>query len=303
MGYPCWVKPVNSFSSYLGFRIENDKQLFEKLGIIRDAINAIAKPYDELLEKVSLPYDLRDVGGQYCIAEQIIAGEMSATCGYVFHGEIEVYGMVDVVRLENNSTLSRLRYPSALADKVQQKAIAATKEVIAAIGFDNAAFHVEWMYDEANDQLWLVEINPRISQSHGELFRLVDGESDMAIPIDIGLNSKPQHPHGKGAFAVANKYYWRVYDDALVESVPSQEEIEALQKRFPDVCVHLTVKEGETLSERVIEDSYTYCIAEFYLGAENEEALLEKIEACKEMLTFHLNPIEESQAKRAGSRS
>jgi len=187
LSYPFWLKPVNSFSSYLGFKINDAKEFSKKLEIIRGAIDDIAKPYDELLEKVSLPYQMSDAKGDCCIAEEIISGAMFATCGYAFDTDIDVYGIVDVVRLENNSTLSRLDYPSRLPTALQNRATEATKKLMKSINYDNAAFHVEWMYDEAKDKLWIVEINPRISQSHSELFRLVDSESDMSIPVNIGF--------------------------------------------------------------------------------------------------------------------
>jgi len=288
IGYPFWLKPVNSFSSYLGFKINNEKEFKENLEITKKAINDIAEPYNELLEKVSLPYDMQEVDGTHCIAEEIIAGEMFATCGYVYRREVNVYGAVDVVRLENNSTLSRLNYPTRLSEKTRQRAVEATNKLMSSIGYDNAAFHVEWMFDEKNDKLWVVEINPRISQSHGELFRLVDSSSDMSIPINIALDRDPAIPYRKGDFKLATKYYIRVKEDAKVESIPSPDDIKKLNEKYPDVVVSIKVKEGQMLSDITVEDSYTYCIGELYLGAESEDELLNKIKECESMLPFKL---------------
>ena len=83
-------------------------------------------------------------------------------------------------------------------------------------------------------------------------------------------------------------------NDSKVLSAPSKKDIAKLQAKYPDVVVSINVNDGQMLSEIKVEDSYTYCIAELYLGAESEEALLNKIEDCKSMLPFKLSTKEKT---------
>ena len=50
----------------------------------------------------------------------------------------------------------------------------------------------------------------------------------------------------------------------------------------------IKVKKGQMLSDITIEDSYTYCIGELYLGAQSEDELVDKIKDCESMLPFKL---------------
>lgn len=300
VAYPFWLKPVNSFSSYLGFRIENAQDFNNALTKIRGAIDAIAEPYNELLDKVSLPYDMQEVDGKYCVAEEIVSGDMFATCGFVHKSEVTVYGLVDVIRLENASTLSRLQYPTKMPQNVAERAVEATKKVMSFIEYDNAAFHIEFFYNAQEDKLSILEINPRISQSHGELFKQVDGDADHSVPVDLSLGLEPRLPSGQGNHKVAAKYYIRHDEDALVLNVPGKAEFARLAQEFPDARAHILVEKGKMLSDLVVQDSYSFELADLYIGAENEEELLAKIERCKEILSFDLRPADETaQKKRA----
>ncbi|MDY6981202.1 MAG: D-alanine--D-alanine ligase, partial [Pseudomonadota bacterium] len=55
MPFPFWIKPVKSTDSFLAFRVENRQALDEALGKIREKIDYIGAPFNELLAHASLP--------------------------------------------------------------------------------------------------------------------------------------------------------------------------------------------------------------------------------------------------------
>jgi hypothetical protein len=58
---------------------------------------------------------------------------------------------------------------------------------------------------------------------------------------------------------------------------------------MPGVTVDVTVKEGDRLSELIGQDSYSYSIANIYLGAQDEAELTEKYQWCLRALPFEIN--------------
>lgn len=289
--FPFWLKPVKSFSSYLGFRVNNEKEYAEALEQIREHIGDIAEPYNELLAQVDLPPEMQGIDGTHCIAEAIISGELFSLEGYAQKGEVHIYGVIDTLRTGNESTLSQLQYPSQLPQAVQTQAIEATKKVMQQFDYNDGAFNVEFFYNEEEEQLWLLEINPRISQSHCELFRQVNGDTHQIVPIDIRLGNTPRLPKAKGPFKLAAKYYIRHGENAMVKRVPSQQDITALNKRFPEVRFKAVVEEGKKLSDKLVQDSYSFEIGNLYLGANSEEELQKKLATCLDMLPYEFEPI------------
>lgn len=286
LDYPFWLKPIKAHSSQLGFKIESDQDFRESMEPIRQDIGHFAAIFNHLLEQVDVPSKIRPVDGGYCIAEGIISGWQCTVEGFVFDGEPQTYGVIDSVREPGSSSFARFQYPSSLDDPVKERIAAAAKKVMAHVGYDNAAFNIEFFYDEAQDRLWLLEINTRISQSHSYLFDKVDGKSNFSIMLDLGLGRRPEITPGQGTYRCAGKFFLRKYEDALVQAVPSEEELRRLHAEFPEAAVKVSVEAGTRLSELPTQESYSYELAEVMLGGENEAELLQKHERCQELLTF-----------------
>ena len=165
-----------------------------------------------------------------------------------------------------------------------------TERFVKHIGYDNAPFNVEFFYNEEQQKAWLLEINPRISQSHGDLFEKVDGMPNHKIMVDLALGQKPEFPYRQGNYQYAAKFLERRFEDALVVKVPSQADIEAVQEQIPDTLVDVFIKPGMRLSELANQDSYSYEVADILLGANSQEELLQKHQQCFEQLPFEFAP-------------
>src|SRR5690606_22121882 len=107
-----------------------------------------------------------------------VQGREFAPEGYVQHGECHIHGIIDMVIGSNGKSFERYEYPSTIPNGIQQRAIDVSKKIIAYMGFDNGCFNIEYFWNEETDDLWVVEINPRISQSHSYLFEQVKGLSN-----------------------------------------------------------------------------------------------------------------------------
>ncbi|WFM71735.1 ATP-grasp domain-containing protein [Halomonas sp. CKK8] len=291
--FPFFVKPIKSSGSRLGFRIDTPEDFYHAIEQLRDAIGLIADPFNTVLEQAQLPPEVAAVDGHFCMAEEIIGGWQCTVEGYVFQGEVVSYGIVDSLRYPQVLSFFHYRYPSGLPDEIQAEMVELTRTVMSHIGYDNAAFNVEYFWDEVQGRIWLLEINTRISQSHCDLFEKVDGISHQQVTIDLGLGNRPDMPHREGAFPIAAKFFYRVFfADARVTRVPTPDELAALEADFPGAMIAVQVEEGQWLSALPEQDSYSYALAYVWMGASSSEQLLADYDRLAARLVFEYDNIQ-----------
>jgi biotin carboxylase len=292
--FPFWVKPVKSAGSWLGFRIGDARQFRRAMLTVRRELGRFADPFNALLQRAELPPELAGLDGYACIAEEIIGGRQFTLEGYAQKGAVHVYGAVDSIRTANRRSFARYQYPSRLPASVLRRAASVTECLLRHIGFDEAAFNIEFFWSEPADRLWLLEVNTRIAQHHSDLFEKVDGVSNHQVMLDVGLGRPVQMPRREGLFECAAACWLRHDSDAVVRSVPSPQDIARLEAEVPGTVVELHVRAGQRLSDLVDQDSYSYVLALVYLGASSPSELMRRHQRCVEMLRFDLVPPEAS---------
>ena len=290
--FPFWLKPVKSVGSYLGFRIKNRREFYRAIGVIRKYIGRMAEPFNAILDMAAVPEEIRNVDGSFCIAEQIIGGKQCTLEGYVYKGKVEIHGVVDSIRHGNKSTFFHYDYPSRLPVSVQKRMTRITEDVLGHIGYNNHPFNIEFFWNQSTDNIWLLEINTRISQSHSDLFEKVDGRSNHQITVELGLGRDPDFPKRKGEFNRASKFFYRKWEDAVVTRVPTPEEIAEIHLDVPGTLIDVKVAEGVRLYDLNEQDSYSYDQAWIFIGANNYGDLGRKYRECVERLRFEFKPVD-----------
>jgi biotin carboxylase len=262
--------------------------------VIRENIGLIGAPFDAFLAMVERPDEIAGIGGYHCIAEEIIsAGHQYTLEGYVHRGEVVVYGVVDSIRSgKHRSCFARYEYPSRLPGRVRERMIEATTRFLTRIGYDDAPFNAEFYWHPQTDSIRALEVNTRISKSHCPLFLMVDGATHQKVAVEVALGRRPDFPHREGRHRVAAKFMLRVFEDGIVERVPDPADIDRLRQRFPEALIRVLVKQGTRLAHMRYQDSYSFEIAEIFLGADSQHALLEKYRAALDMLPFRIAPEE-----------
>jgi biotin carboxylase len=288
MNFPMWLKPVKSFSSELAFGVDDEAEFYEAVKKIREGIHRIGRPFEDILNRLNLPPEIEEVGGQACLAEESLTGVQAAVEGYVYEGKITVYGALDSINFPDSSSFMRHQYPSALPEPVQRRLKDVSKRVIEQVGIDNATFSIEYFYDAAHDRISLLEINPRHSQSHAEMFEYVDGVPNHHAMISLALGNDPNITPKHGKYAVAAKWYHRWFTDGVVKRVPSREEIEQIERDNPGVKIDVVPSEGQQLSEMPGQDSYSYELAHVFIGADSEDEMREKHDRALAAMPFEV---------------
>ncbi|MGD2083711.1 MAG: ATP-grasp domain-containing protein [Chromatiales bacterium] len=303
LDYPFWLKPVISFSSHLGFRIESGEDFRHAIGKIRRHIGKFSEPYDHLMQYAKQPTDVPDVHGGYCVAEALISGRLCTLEGYVFRGETTVYGVIDSIRGANQVSFQRYQRPSRLPREVQQRMIQAAGRLMTQLGLDNTPFNIEFFWNEDTDAISLLEVNPRLSKSHCPLFVMTSGASHHEVAIDVALGRQPDFPREEGRFAIAAKFMPRTYEDAEVRRAPTLEDITRIQERFPGTLMSIHVKEGMRLSDLPNQDSYSFELADIFMGADDEDELIGRFYEVMDMLDFRFSAEVPTNYERGGSPS
>ncbi|NED86180.1 ATP-grasp domain-containing protein [Streptomyces sp. SID11233] len=280
VGFPMWLKPALAYSSELAYGVSDMAEFRTAVNTIREGIDRVGRPFNEVLKLLDLPPEMAGVGGQVCLAEEAMTGIQVAVEGYVNDGEVTVYGVLDSINYSGSSCFLRHQYPSALPPSVIQKLHEVSERTMRQIGMDSATFSIEYFYDPKTGDVSLLEINPRHSQSHAELFDYVDGAPNHHRMISLALGNDPALPGGKGPYSVAAKWYYRWFGEGTVHQVPTPDELAAIEREIPGVRIDVVPAEGQKLSSVSQQDSYSYEIAHIFTGADDEEGLRRKFDQC-----------------------
>ena len=291
---PFWIKPIKSYGSYLAYRIENKEQFNKCIEEAREHIDLMVEPFTYIFDKYKVSPEISKMK-EKMFAETVIAGHQCTAEGYSVNNKIEVYGIIDSILEGDTSSFARYEYPSSLNQEAQDRIAEVSKKVIRQIGLKTSAFNIEYFYNEKTGEINLLEINPRMSQSHGDMFEKVHGLSHHEIMLNIALGRKPVKLDKKGDFKVASHFMLRSFKPGIVTSVPTEEKINELKKKYPDFDIMLNVKEGMDLDDMAEHhiDSYSYVMANIFLGAQSRKELLEKYNNVVEELAIKTDPKEE----------
>ncbi len=199
------------------------------------------------------------------------------------------YGIVDSIRESNSSSFARYQYPSILPLEVEHRMIDIARRAITGIGLHNSPFNIEFFYDQTANQIFLLEINPRISQAHADLFEKIHGHSHHAVMVDLALGRSPSVMEKKGKYNIAGHFMVRTFENGKVIKTPSHEKIQKVKSLFPDTNMKILVQEGDCLSElAAVQDSYSYELANIFIGGRDEADLLDKYKKTLEILSFRI---------------
>jgi hypothetical protein len=286
VGYPCWIKPVKSFSSDLAFEVTSDREFADAVREIRAGVGRVGEPFEYLLEYADLPDRIADAGGQAALAERALSGARAAVEGYCLGDKVEIHGVLDSLVYPEVSSFLRHQYPSQLPGALQERLADVSRRVIEHIGLTNTTFSIEFFVDPDSGEINLLEINPRHSQAHAAMFEQVDGFANHHYQVRVALGEDPARPHDEGPWAISARYYLRRFTDGLLVRGPSPEDIAAVERDFDGVIVTRRAQDGKRLSDLHAQDSYSYDLAEIVVGAQNVAAMEEKYEQVVAALPF-----------------
>jgi len=286
---PFWIKPIKSYHSYLAYQIKDKDHFYECLKEVREHIDFMSEPFSYIVSEYNMPENISGMK-EKMFAETPISGFQCTVEGYVYNDEIVIYGVVDSINEKKCPSFARYQYPSLHPYEVQYRMAELSRQVIKQIGIKNSAFNVEYFYNEEKNKIYLLEVNPRMSQSHATMFEHVHGISHHQIMLNLALDRRPLPLEYEGAFHISAHFMLRAFEPGVVKKAPSQRETGRLKKKYPEMIIKVTVKEGMRLDDLAEHhtDSYSYVLAYIEMGAGDEEELLEKYNDVVDGLSFEI---------------
>lgn len=283
--YPGFLKPVKSCMSMNAFVVENKEEL-EKLTQNALLPELFIKPFNDLVRN----YTTWDLDASYLLYEELLEGAQVSLEGFVFDGKVTIMGIIDAIMFPNTFSFKRFQYPSKLSAAVLFRMEQIAIDFIKGIGYDNAMFNFEMIYNEEKDTIHIIEINPKIASQFPDLFERVDGTNSYAVMMEIAIGKEPEFLRRQGKYEIAASCVMRTFEDKLVKALPSKENIADVEKAFPDAMVQIIATKDKRLSEQS-QDAQSFRYGLINMGASSEDELEKNFEDACAMLDFDLQPV------------
>lgn len=281
---PAFVKPVKSFFSIGAQRVDSERQLMSMKSHWAFR-HAFFRPFERLFEHyVGLPME-----SGYLLAESLLSGRQCTLEGYAFGGDVQVVGIVDSVMFPGTNVFERFEYPSILPGPVQDRMAAIARTFMASLGYRDAMFNIEFIYDPVADTVSIVEVNPRMASQFADLYEKVDGFNTYAVLLDLAAGREPRLSRREGQHRTAASFVLRSFEDMHVAALPSVHNLERLSLRHPDARIEILATAGSALSLEM-QDGQSFRYGVVNVGARDRQELLEKFEEFRRDLGFVLLP-------------
>lgn len=286
LSFPRFLKPIKSFMSMNAQRVESEQELLECLDKFAWPEDFVA-PFDEMVAA----HTCMTRTAQGFLLEELLEGQQVSLEGFVYKGQPQVLGIVDAVMFPGTISFKRWMYPSRLPADVQNAMKETAVKFFSGINYDHAMFNMELFYNPATGRIHIIEVNPKIASQFPDLFQRVDGTSSYELLLQLAAGDTPRFEHGKGDFAVAASCVLRTFQDQMVLSTPSPEDLAFVKQTYPDAIVEIMATPGHKLSQRA-QDAQSFRYGLVNIGGRSEEDLEKRFEWCKENLHFEFQPVE-----------
>lgn len=279
--YPFFIKPVKSYFSINAGKVCNGQELWQR---VQNGTNSVQflEPFHYLLKE----YTSCEWSASYCIAESLLEGEQVTLDGYIFQGNYYLLGIVQSVMYPHTISFQRFEYPvHDIPEEIVRTMNCAAKDIMIGSGFDNGLFNIEFMYNRETKDVFIIEINPRMSSQFADLYERVNGTNSYEILIDIALGNKPSLRSSDATFNFAASCVLRTFRDAITMQVPTVDQLQAVNALYPDARIEICTSAGKKLSEELQDDaSFRYAVIN--LGGHHKEDLLQRLNHCSLLLKF-----------------
>lgn len=292
--FPIFVKPIKSYLSILARRLDTFHDLTRALAEATVRLGPVARMFDALVGVSTLDGRYRAVPASALLLEELLAGHQITLDGYASGGQIVLLGVVDSVFFPGTLSFARFDYPSRLPPLVQERMGHVAERVIRHLGLDRTFFNIEFFYRQADDSIWIIEVNGRMASQFAPLYRMLHGIDMYAMQLDMALGKDPGGrgvwSPGQKAGGVSASFVLRRFEDGHVMRVPSPDDLRRFDARFPGAFVEILVREGERLSDELQDDeSYRYALVDLCAG--DWEDLQGKLDEAKRLLPFTFAPL------------
>ncbi|BEI33374.1 ATP-grasp domain-containing protein [Polynucleobacter sp. HIN5] len=282
--YPFFVKPIKATYSVLAKTIQQRSELVDLLhfGYFEEwIIRRLIKPFADIMPL----YSDHTIDPSGMLAEEIMTGDQINIDGYCYQGQLYFLGTIDEVMYSGTDAFMRFEYPSQLPPSILERAKIITKKVLGAIHYQHGFFNIEFIYNKSNDQLKIIEINPRMASQLVNLYQRVDGYNPYDILFELAVGEEPKVEKEPSQYQAAASFVFRKFGETAVQSIPTSDQIQQALEPYPDANLMLYFKKGSQL-KRELKWLGSYRYAVLNLGGINRSDLFERCQSISHTLQF-----------------
>lgn len=237
LAYPLFVKPIKAAFSVLAREVINETQLQGHMGFGRwesVLIRMLAQPFERVVQR-RLPQAGSSVG---MMLERMVHAPQFNLDGYMIKGQLRPLGVVDAVMYPGTQSFMRFDYPTRLRPSVVTRAVDVADRFLQAVGFTHGLFNMEFFYDEATDDLKVIEFNPRMASQFSDLYERVEGFSLHEVALCLAHGRDPGLLVRKPTTVrVASSFVYRSFPGRRIVQAPKPDQRALLQAAYPDALL------------------------------------------------------------------
>lgn len=268
---PFIIKPVTSQMSEGASVVYRSDDLNHAIQMAQSSPMTFYKDYAQLI-KTSEMHESIDSTNKDLLCESFMTGTQVTVDGFVYNHEVTQVAITMSDILPGTLSFSQFTCPHQFNATIQRKIKTITKSLIKILGLNQTAFNIEYIVDEIKQQVYIVEINPRISPQFIPLIEAATGINTLKASCEIALGYHPQIEPFISTSKVGRIFILRRKHNAKVIQVASQADIEKLEVTYPGLKINLLVPAGKTLSD-IAQDQYTFRYGEIYVSGQNLDDL------------------------------
>jgi hypothetical protein len=283
LAYPAYVKPVKAAFSVLARRVGSAAELHRHTRFGRRelwVIRRLVEPFERIC-RARLPQ--AGTAHRLMLEEPVQAPQFNLD-GWVHEGRAHALGVVDAVMYPGTQAFMRWEHPSRLAAAVQQQALAVAQRFLAAVGFSQGMFNMEFFHDPASGRLTVIEFNPRMASQFSDLYRRVHGVDPHAMSLALALGQDPLDlPRSAPRAGAAASLVYRAFAPGDAPPMPAPAQQAALAAQHPDALLFMYPKAGHSL-ERDFKWLGSHRYGVLHLDGRDEAHLRQRCEAASALL-------------------
>lgn len=232
LGLPVYLKPARATFSMLARSIDGPlawREYFANAPADRWITRRLLAPFEQAIAR-----HLPGAGSSLrFLAEEPVWHPQYNLDGYRDQSGIHLLGVVDAVSYPGTQAFQRWEFPSRLPQTVIARALAVAQRFLAAVGFGQGFFNMEFFYDPVSDRISVIEFNPRLSSQFGDLYRGVLGLNPHAMAMAIAMGREGRSvPRQPPTGQVGASLVWRAFARDELPPRPSKGAIAALSREI-----------------------------------------------------------------------
>ncbi len=292
-GLPLFVKPIKSRLSYFSYQVNTTEDFSRVVTLWRRSrtVNQKAnQTFIQLFNSLNATLRRNTTFQNKLLAEAYINEQDQITVdGYVCKGRVYLFGMTRSDFISGTISFDAFHFPYGRRNSpLYLKITRIVERLIAGVGLDQTLFNIELQCNPNTMDVWIIEINSRMSQQFMHLIESVTGYHPFHAALDIAVGKRPivRRTGKKRRVRCSSCFILRRNNDALVRRVPTSEEIRLIGERFPTTKINIFVKTRERLSHHV-GDAFTHRYGEVKVSGDS----VRQTRSIYRRIRRHLDPL------------